>query len=270
MLAIFFILGLIIGSFLNVVICRLDLAETIIHGRSHCPKCKAQIYWYDNIPVISFVMLRAKCRECMESISWQYPFIEILTGIIFLLVGNYFFEISSVQAWVITLFYLVIFSLMIVIIGYDIKFMEIPMAIFWAALIVLIFLYLVVDWNNLKSLSNENFWNFFVSNGFLGGIVAAAFFYFLVFVSKERWMGMGDVYVGFLVGFLVGFPNVLVGLLMSFTTGAIFGIMMMILKKGNLKTQIPFAPFLILGGIVTLFLARELGQFYYLSLIWPS
>jgi leader peptidase (prepilin peptidase)/N-methyltransferase len=177
MLAIFFVLGLIIGSFLNVIICRLDLAESIVHGRSHCPKCKAEIRWYDNVPVLSFVMLRAKCRECMEKISWQYPFIEILTGIVFLLVGNYFFDINSAASWVNTIFYLIIFSLMVVIVGYDIKFMEIPMMIFWVSLITLIVLKLIMDWENLEILSNENFWSFSTSSGFLGGIIAAVFFY---------------------------------------------------------------------------------------------
>ncbi|MDH4330595.1 MAG: prepilin peptidase, partial [Candidatus Moranbacteria bacterium] len=161
-----------------------------------------------------------------------------------------------------------IFSLMIVIVGYDIKFMEIPMLIFWFSLGALVVLYLSMDWKNFEMLSNETFWGFMTSNGFLGGIVAAAFFYFLVFVSKEKWMGMGDAYIGFLVGFLVGFPSVLVGLLISFTSGSIFGIILMILKRGNLKTQIPFAPFLILGGIATFFLAKEFGDFQYLSLIW--
>ena len=108
MLIIFFILGLIVGSFLNVVICRLELAESIL-GRSHCPRCKSLIRWYDNIPLLSFILLRARCRDCQEKISWQYPSVELAAGIIFTAVGYYFFTISDLQAWAETLFYLGIF-----------------------------------------------------------------------------------------------------------------------------------------------------------------
>jgi leader peptidase (prepilin peptidase)/N-methyltransferase len=82
MIIIFFILGLIIGSFLNVVVYRLNLAESIL-GRSQCPHCKAKVRWYDNVPLLSFVLLGAKCRDCGEKISWQYPILEFFTGVVF-------------------------------------------------------------------------------------------------------------------------------------------------------------------------------------------
>ena len=93
MLIIFLVLGLIVGSFLNVVVERLNLAESLL-GRSHCPHCRKKIRWYDNVPVLSFMILRARCRDCEGKISWQYPAMEIMTGIIFVLAGNYFFFVS--------------------------------------------------------------------------------------------------------------------------------------------------------------------------------
>ncbi|MFC1645012.1 prepilin peptidase [Patescibacteria group bacterium] len=267
MVLIFFVFGLIIGSFLNVVIYRLDLAESIALSRSHCPSCKKQISWYDNIPVISFLLLKMRCRSCNEKISWEYPFIEILTGVVFMLVGYYFFDMNSMQTWAETFFYLTVFSLLIVIVGYDIKFMEIPMLMVWLVIGIATAFFIFQDWSSFSELANKSFWSFNISNGLLGGAIAAAFFYFLVFISKEKWMGMGDVYIGFIVGLLVGFPDVFLSLIISFTTGSIFGIILIALKKSTLKTQVPFAPFLILGSFLAIFLAQEIDIIH--KFIWP-
>ncbi|MFC1623255.1 prepilin peptidase [Patescibacteria group bacterium] len=267
MILIFLVLGLIVGSFLNVVVHRFDLAESIFLSRSHCPSCKHQIAWYDNIPVISFLLLKMRCRSCQESISWQYPFVEMLTGVVFMLVGYYFFDVSSAQTWIETLFYLTIFSMLIVIVGYDTKFMEIPMLMVWLSISFIIALLIFQDWTVFDGFSGKSFWSFNLTSGLLGGMIAAAFFYFLVFVSKEKWMGMGDVYIGFVVGLLAGFPDVFLSLMIAFTSGSIFGIILIVLKRSTLKTQVPFAPFLILSGFVTVFLAQKIDIIH--KFIWP-
>lgn len=253
-LLIFFILGLIIGSFLNVVIYRLRLLDTIM-GRSHCPHCATQIKWYDNIPLLSFVLLGAKCRDCRGQISWQYPVVEFFTGIVFALVGRYFFNFADMFGLWETSFYLIIFSLFLVLLVYDWLYLEVPIFIFWLILSIVVI--------NLGFVAaNEISWGLefgqlsFIYN-LIGGFVAWLFFFCLVFFSKERWMGWGDVYVGLLVGLILGWPSVLLGLLLSFTVGAVYSLILIGMKKTTLKSQIPFVPFLAIGMMLAIFITRE-------------
>lgn len=261
---IFFILGLIVGSFLNVVVYRLRIFDTIM-GRSICPHCKNQISWYDNIPLLSFILLRAKCRNCEGQISWQYPLVEFFTGIIFVLVGYYFFDPAYILSWWETGFYLIIFSLFMVLLAYDWLYLEVPILIFWIILgiIGVNFIY------NFYQEFNQGIRFFDMSwiNYLMGGLVAWGFFFGLVFFSKEKWMGWGDVYVGLLAGLILGWPLILFGLLISFTIGAIYSIFIIIVKKGNLKSQIPFIPFLTIGTVSAFFIIKEfpsiLNFFYF-------
>ena len=251
MLIIFLILGLIVGSFLNVVVERLNLAETIL-GRSHCPHCKKTIRWYDNVPVLSFMVLRARCRDCEGKISWQYPIVEILTGVIFALAGNYFFSLNDPQSWMTAFFYLVIFSLFIIIAVYDFKFMEIPMIIVWLGAVWTISYYLYADWTvfspALGILSLK------IYSGALAGLMAFLIFFLLSAGTREKWMGLGDAYAAMLVGVLVGWPNIFWALILAFATGAIWGIVLILMKKKTMKSQVPFAPFLLLGAALVIFL----------------
>lgn len=245
---IFFILGLIIGSFLNVVVYRLNLAETLL-GRSHCSHCQKQIRWYDNIPLLSFILLGAKCRDCQKRISWQYPLLELFTGVIFALVGNYFFAYFDPQSWVQTFYYLVLFALLLIIFAYDWRFLEIPMIVFWIAMGVSVLYYLFSDW--LAFNAAFGIWNLATFSGMVGGFLAFLFFFILVSVSRERWMGMGDAYLAFLAGFVMGFPAMVFTLVLAFFLGSVYSLIVLALKKKTLKSQIPFAPFLVSSIIIT-------------------
>ena len=121
----FFIFGLIVGSFLNVLVYRLKDAETLL-GRSFCRHCKHQIRFYDNIPLISFILLWGSCRDCNEKISWQYPLLEGATAVFFALVGRYFFVLDDQSTWLVTVWLLGIVSLFLAIAAYDLRYMEIP------------------------------------------------------------------------------------------------------------------------------------------------
>jgi len=253
MTLIFFVVGLIIGSFLNVIIYRLRLMESIA-GRSYCPHCKHKISWYDNIPLLSFILLRAKCRTCKGDISWQYPLVEFLSGIIFLLVAKYFLIIGSVTTYWETLFYLIIFSLLLVLLAYDWKFMEVPILIFWIILGTSTIYFIYSDFIGLQS--GIDTISLRTISGLVGGFTAWIFFFSLVFFSKEKWMGWGDVYIGFLVGFILGWPNILIGLLLSFAIGAVYAIIAMLVGKKNMKSQIPFIPFLVVGTMLTVFIYK--------------
>ncbi|EKE21736.1 MAG: hypothetical protein ACD_7C00143G0008 [uncultured bacterium] len=253
-LLIFFILGLIIGSFLNVIVYRLRLADTIL-GRSRCPHCADQIHWYDNIPLFSFILLRAKCRACKGEISWQYPVVEFFTGLIFALAGRYFFNFMDFASFWETGFYLIIFSLLIVLLVYDWQYMEVPILIFWVILAVLIVNFIFVSFSEINM--GLDIKNLSIVSNLIGGFTGWFFFFCLVFFSKEKWMGWGDVYIGFLAGLILGWPNILLGLLLTFTIGATFSLALISLKKRTMKSQIPFIPFLAIGTILTIFIIRE-------------
>ncbi len=249
----FFLFGLIIGSFLNVVVLRSEKGESL-GGRSHCPKCQALIHWYDNIPVFSYLMLRGKCRSCHTAISWQYPAVELLTGSVFALIGSFYFAHTALnaEAVVMTSWYLLLMSLMIAILVSDLRTMEIPLVFLMTGVVGSLFFIMLITF-------------LFYSEGWmlpgawwqmklLGGAVAAFLFWLLVVLSKETWMGMGDVWLAGIVGLSVGIGSLLFTLTLSFLVGAIVGLSLILFGKKGLQSQVPFAPFLVIGLIVSLLL----------------
>ena len=204
-----FLFGLAVGSFLNVIICRLETKESIITGRSHCPKCGAVLKWLDLIPLISFLLQKGKCRYCKGKISLQYPIVELTTGLLFLLIFN----------WL----NIVIACFLIIIFVYDLKHYIIPDKIIFPAIL----LALIFNWSNI-----------------LSAVLASGFFLSLVLISKGKWMGLGDVKLAALMGLILGWPNICLALFLSFLSGAIIGLVLIALGKKTIKSQIPFGPFL--------------------------
>lgn len=259
----FFLFGLIIGSFLNVVVLRSEQGESL-GGRSHCPKCQALIHWYDNIPVFSYALLRGKCRSCRTAISWQYPLVEFLTGLVFALVGGVYFAHATLgtEAVVTTSWYLLLMSLLIAILVSDLRTMEIPLVFLVTGVIgSLIFIALItLLFHGEGWLLPGAWWQMKL----LGGVVAAFLFWLLVALSKETWMGMGDVWLAGIVGLTVGIGSLLFTLTLSFLVGAIIGLSLILLGKKGLQSQVPFAPFLVIGLFVSLLL--EWGKPWWLPL----
>lgn len=255
-ITIFFIFGLIIGSFLNVLVYRLKDAETLL-GRSFCRNCRNQIHWYDNIPLISFVLLLGTCRNCDTKISWQYPALELLTGILFLFIGFFFFVPGNVPSSLETLWLLGVMSCLLVIGAYDIRHMEIPLNML-AVSAFLTVVFLTADF----FLFSESFFVSRLWYGIMGSMVVGGFFFVLVWMSKETWMGWGDVWLGSMAGLIVGLSSVLLMLTFSFGLGALVGIFAIARKKKSLKSQIPFAPFLVAGVVLTLFLPQAFPLFF--------
>lgn len=227
-----FVFGLIVGSFLNCVIYRLEQGESFLKGRSFCPFCKHTLLWQDLIPVFSFVFLKGKCRYCQQKISLQYPLVEIATALLFLLIFNFQFSI----------FNFIIVPFLIIIFVYDLKHYIIPDKVIYPAIII------------------AGIFNFQFS--ILSAIGAAVFFAAIVLVSYGRWMGIGDIKLAFLMGLILGFPNILVALFLSFFIGAIIGIGLIISGKKKLKSEIPFGPFLVAGTIIAMFVGKELVNWY--------
>lgn len=265
MLIIFLISGLIVGSFLNVLVYRIHTAEELFWDRSKCPHCKKQIRWFDNIPVVSFVILKFRCRDCQEKISWQYPIVEIFTGVIFALIGWKFFMLSDTTSWLPTAFYLFISSSLITILVYDFLYLEIPGSVLWVSIFLAVVFGLYIDGTALLGLENNtlNLLDTRIYPGILSATLAFVFFFSLSFFSKEKWMGMGDAYLVILLGLVLGWPEILLALFLAFFLGAVYGIIMLTMKKKKMKSQVPFAPFLVLGTLIALFFYSPIINWYF-------
>jgi leader peptidase (prepilin peptidase)/N-methyltransferase len=236
-----FLFGAVFGSFMNVLIYRLPRALSIVAPRSFCPKCKKPIPAYENIPILSFVLLRGRCARCRAPISWQYPAVEALTGLVFLfLFLRYGMSFDL-------LFFLFFFCGLIVISGIDLTHQLIPDVISLPGIIIGI----------VYQLTNHNL---------LYGIIGAAFGGILILMIriiggwayKKEVMGMGDVYLTAMIGAFVGFPNVILAIFIAAVFGAVIGIVYLSVTRKHRETPIPFGPFLALGGTAVIVTRIEL------------
>jgi prepilin signal peptidase PulO-like enzyme (type II secretory pathway) len=241
-----FVLGLVVGSFLNVVILRLNTGKTF-GGRSACMSCRRELSWYELVPVASYLGLGGKCRSCKTHISLQYPLVEIVTGIVFagllyrfqgLLVENVFsFSISYA-------YYIGMFSILLVIAVYDLKHKIIPDSlslVFGLLAFLSVFLFVQGIWSpHIPAISE-----------FLGGIIISVPFALLWLVSRGAWMGLGDAKLAVGLGFLLGTLGMISATIISFWVGAVIGIALLIFfKHYGRKSEIPFAPFLVLSTFI--------------------
>jgi len=246
-----FLFGLVIGSFLNCVIYRLEEEKSFLKGRSFCPSCKHILSWADLVPVLSFIFLGGKCRYCNKKISWQYPLVELVTGTLFLLIFLKF------GGWNLEPFYyLLISSLLIIVFVFDLKHYIIPDGVIYTAIVISLLYNLAYSFfliSNPQSLIQP----------LLAAFVAAGFFLLIVLISKGQWMGVGDIKLAFLMGLFLGWPNILVALFLAFFIGAVVGIGLIILKKKGLKSEVPFGPFLTIGTFLALFFGGEMLAWYF-------
>jgi len=243
----FFVLGLIIGSFLNVVIYRCNTGKTI-GGRSACMSCLTTLKWYELVPLFSFVVLFGRCRTCKIKISIQYPLVELVTGIIFATVFYVFRDLlfTDPAAFILSFkYYALIFSLLLALAVYDLKHKIIPDTFSFA----------------FGALAFVGLFFFVRGGGFaphlpsildlLAGPLIALPFYLLWLVSGGAWMGFGDVKLAVGIGWFLGIARGLSAVTIGFWAGAIIGIVLVLLsKKYKMKSQIPFAPYLVLGTFI--------------------
>ncbi|MBI2635286.1 MAG: prepilin peptidase [Parcubacteria group bacterium] len=256
-----FILGLVFGSFLNVVIYRLKKPtlqlKSGFFGRSMCLECRTSLKWYDLMPLLSFLYLRGRCRYCRKKISWQYPTVEILSGLIWILVfsknlDNFQFPISNFQL-LNTFYEILIFSALLVIAVCDFKWKIIPDKIVYPVTIV-VFLYNV--FNSFKFQNIEILvWPLSVA------VIAFLFFFLLFYFSHGKAMGLGDAKLAVLIALFLNPLSTAVALTLAFIFGATFGIILVGLGKKTLKSQVAFGPFLVTGAIIAFFLSDLILSF---------
>lgn len=253
-----FLMGLIVGSFLNCVIYRLETNGNFLKGRSFCPYCKQTLSWQDLIPVLSFLVLKAKCRYCRKPISFQYPLVEISTGLIFLLIFLTHIHINNYTG----VYLLLISCFLIIIFVYDLKHYIIPDKVVYPAILVSGIWYLVSGiFLNLYS-------NYEILNTIYSAFGAAGFFLLIVLISRGQWMGVGDIKLAFLMGLLLGWPNILVAFFSAFFIGAIIGIGLILFGRKKLKSEIPFGPFLVSGTFLAMFWGKQIID-WYLNFFFP-
>lgn len=215
-----------------------------------CPSCRRKIAWYDNIPLISFLILFGRCRQCRQPISWRYPMVEFLTTVLFVAFGSTFFSLWNIQSWLLVAFYLVLVSILLLIFFYDLETMEIPNILLWIGVGFSLPMLLVMD--SFSFLPVASPWSLRLYQGVFAGLVGFLPLFLMAAISRERWMGMGDGFLAFLIGLMVGWSNMILALLFAFSGGAIIGLILISLKRKDLQSRIPLGPFLVFGAILSI------------------
>jgi len=260
-----FLIGICIGSFLNVVIFRLPNEMSILSPRSFCPKCRNKIKWYFNIPIISWIILKAKCNFCSGKISIKYPIIELFTGILFIIFSSaepYFYDFNLNNPFE-KIFSWIILSILIAISFIDFENYWIPQSLINFGFLVGIVNLLLIELYKIDSYEENVFFK-----GIIGALFSYLFFELLricsKFVFKKDALGKGDSKLVALLGLWLGPLGVILGIGISYVIASIYLLIEFQLKKIKKGQLIPFAPFLSLGGLVVWYFGNEtLLRFFY-------
>lgn len=254
-----FVFGAVIGSFLNVCILRIPKGASVVHPPSHCPNCKAGVAFYDNIPLLSYLFLRGRCRACGERISFRYFVVELLTAS---LAAALFYKFGLGLAF----FFSFIFVAALIVISFiDLDSMIIPDVISLPGIVLGVFFsiagrYLLEDPFEVIPSPVSSLIGLLVGGGFL---LAVGWIYEIF--TKVEGMGGGDIKLFAMIGAFLGWQSLLATLLFASLGGSVIGLTVMVVKRVGRKHAIPFGPFLCLGALLYLFFGKELALFYLLA-----
>ena len=244
---IIFLFGLIIGSFLNVVIYRVPNNQSIIIDCSHCPSCETKLQFFDLIPVLSFLVTGGRCRYCGTKISGQYPLVELLTGFLFLaLYLKFALTIKFVAL-------LVLMSLLIASSVIDYKLQIIPNRLNYFGIIIGLIFSVIFNYISIKLA--------------LLGLIIPAGFLLLVAILTKGGMGIGDVKFAAMIGTFIGPKFTLLGIFLGSLIGSIIGVGLLVTGKKGRKSKLPFGPLIALGTIIMIFWGEKIISCY-LNLIF--
>lgn len=244
------VLGLVVGSFLNVVIARVPKKESVVRPRSRCPGCGAAIAPRDNVPVVSWLALRGRCRSCGGRISARYPLVEVATAVLFALTALRLGADAALPA------FLVFVAALVAITPIDLELRIVPNRIVYPTLFVsapLLVLAAAIDgdWASAREAA-------------VGGVAAFALFFVLWYVSP-RGMGYGDVRLSGVIGMFLGWLGlweVALGLFLAFLSASVIGVALMAAGHKGRKDAIPFGPFLALGAVLAVLVGDPLLRWY--------
>jgi leader peptidase (prepilin peptidase)/N-methyltransferase len=278
-----FVFGLLIGSFLNVVIYRVPLGESIVLPASHCPHCNAAIKPYDNVPVLSYALLGGKCRNCRAGISPIYPAIELLVAILFLLVfikdGNQFrlFDDHYVQVgarfWLTLVGDLAFVSFIVPLVFIDLRHFLLPNVLTYPGTVVLFVLRVLAPdpWQirrtpHLFGLTEHTEWALAVIGALLGMLAGGGTLWFIRWAYLKlrhvEGMGLGDVKLMLMVGAFLGWQLTLLTIFAGSLIGSLVGILLMRTRKSNMKMEIQFGVFLGPAALLAFFVGKPLIDWY--------
>lgn len=244
--------GLALGSFANVIIYRIPRDKSIIKPRSACPVCGNKILWYDNIPLISYLFLRGKCRFCKTQIPVRYLFVEFLTA--FLFGATYLaFGPTLESAWYMSFIFILIITTFV-----DLEHLIIPQSFINAGLILAVSGFIA-------------FWDTRWISGLIGAVIAAGFLYLSGIFGKALFhkesMGFGDVLLGLITGLFLGWKLSIMMLFLTFCSAAVILLILMAFKKVKTGVHVPFGPFMALGSVLSLFFGEFLIDLY-INYVW--
>ena len=240
------VLGACIGSFLNVVIYRLPLGKSIVSPPSSCPRCGYQLKWYDNIPVFGWLMLAGKCRQCRMPVSIQYPLVELITALLFVLV------VWLTPPGPLLVSRLLLVCILIALFGIDLEHQILPNSITLPGIVAGVLLSFIAPPGWRDALLGV-----LLGGGVLYGIAAAYYLW-----RREEGLGMGDVKMLAMIGAFLGWKAVLVTLVLSSFSGAIIGVALIAAQRGGMKLALPFGTFLSIGAVVAMFVGEPLIAWY--------
>jgi len=237
-----FIFGSIWGSFGNVCIHRIPINASIIKGRSHCPSCKIKISWFDNIPLLSFIILKAKCRNCLTQISSKYFLVELISALSFVLIFHlYGFSLTTLLFFVLSISFIIIFFI-------DLKHFIIPNELTYSLMII----------GFIKSFHPDLSFNFFPNflDSLIGGVFGFTIIWLIIFIYKKfrnkEGMGLGDAKLLSAIGFWFGWFSIPFIIFFSSAVALLSVVPDLVKNKKDLSSQIPFGPYIIIGNIIFL------------------
>lgn len=242
------VVGLCIGSFLNVVILRLPKEKSIVFPGSHCPKCKKPLRWHHNIPVLSFLALRGRCAYCKTKISWRYPLVEIITGALFVIVVN------SAVSWIAWPFFAYFMCALVVSTFVDLDHWIIPDAVTLPGTAIGLVGSLVIP---------EQRFLFHLVGTLVGGGILFVFAWGYERLTKKEGLGGGDIKLLAMVGAFLGVQGAFSTLILSSVAGSVIGIFLILFKGKGGKTAIPFGPFLALGALLAFLFGDAFWEWYF-------
>ena len=252
-----FVFGAMFGSFLNVVILRLPEEEKLT-GRSHCPHCKKTLSAWELVPLASWLALRGKCRNCGKKISPRYFIIELLCALSFVFCWQYL-QPADAAGYLLLVKYLISLLVLLAVFAIDLEHYLILDVIVYPAVVVVTVLNFCLDLTNHQAL-------FSLHSHFLGGVVAALAgclpFFLVWYFSNGRWMGFGDVKLALLLGTILGWPQIFVGLMLGILSGGLFSFVLLLFTSKTLKSQVPFGTFLAIGTVLAMFWGDKLLGWY--------
>lgn len=228
---------------------------SISRGRSMCPHCHHQLAWNDLLPLISWASLRGKCRYCQAKVSWQYPLTEFgLAAVMVISYSAWPFELSSLLASLAFGIYILLLIVLAVLFIYDLKWMELPTRVVYAAGIisVVFVLLLALEQKNIET----------VYSSLIGSLGLGGFFALLYYGSREKWIGGGDVRLGFVMGFFLGWQKTILAVTLAAYIGTLVIIGALITRKYKRQMKLPFGPLLIVGWLIAFLWGQNLIDWY--------